>query len=94
VVRAAGRDGWLRRRGPREIASAIARGEPRVVDAFLARQVSSCSTLLAACRHEVRGRDATSEPARRLLDRAALRLLEADLAWMEAVREACGGIRA
>jgi len=72
-----------------KIASAIALGEPRVVDGFLARQASSCATLLDACRHETRGRDATTEPARRLLDRAALRLLEADLAWLEAVREAC-----
>ncbi|MFM7141294.1 MAG: PadR family transcriptional regulator [Alphaproteobacteria bacterium] len=76
-----------------KIASAIAQGDPAVVDAFLARQVASCSTLLDACRHESRGRAASDDPARRLLDRAALRLLEADLAWLEAVRSACAGLR-
>lgn len=73
-----------------KIASAIAHGDARVVDSFLARQVASCSTLLDACRHEVRSRE-TADAARGLLDRAALRLLEADLAWLEAVRTACAG---
>lgn len=76
-----------------KIASAIAHGDPQVVDAFLARQVASCATLLDACRHEVRGRAATSEAPRRLLDRAALRLLEADLAWLRAVQDARASFR-
>lgn len=77
-----------------KIASAIAHGDPLVLDAFLSRQIASCATLLDACRHEARLRSATAEPARRLLDRAALRLLEADLAWLRAVREARADVRA
>jgi len=76
-----------------KIDAALAIGDAGVVDAFLARQVASCATLLEACRHEARGRTASAAPERRLLDRAALRLLEADLAWLSSVRAACATLR-
>ena len=91
---------WLRRPVPisasggeigEKIATAIACGEAAVVDSFLARQIESCATLLDTCRQASRGRDSTTDPARGLLERAALRMLETDLAWLEAVRAACAG---